>query len=96
MITKINEPIYRQSDGNYIIRINGAGYGVCDNNLKEKYTIEMVEAYLAEHPEALVPEPLPPKPGAEEKKTRKDAEDEAKELELDRKWIREQRKKAGK
>jgi len=67
MITKTNEPIYRQNDGNYIITVDGNRYGVCDNNQHEPYTIEMVEAYLLAHPEALIPEPLPPEPTQEEK-----------------------------
>ncbi len=67
MICKDNEPIMRQKDGNYKIKVNGCDYGVCDNSQAEQYKISDVEAYLAEHPEALIPEPLPPEPMAEQK-----------------------------
>ena len=52
-----------------------------------------VASYLAEHPEALVPEPEPPEPIAEQKAMVKAAKDEAKEWELDKAWLRAQRKK---
>jgi len=74
MITKDNEPIYKQPDGNYTIIINGNTYGVCDNNPKEPYTKEMVEAYLADHPDALIPEPVPPEPTQEELDKREEQE----------------------
>lgn len=101
MISKENEPIYSQPDGNYTIHVPGVGkYGVCDNNPKEKYTKIMVETYLSKHPEALIDEPKPPEPSAEEKAARKVLDDEAKAAALDKKWldawVREQRKKAEK
>jgi hypothetical protein len=85
---------YKRKDGTYVVD----GYHVCPKEIDPigKYDIAEVSAYLAEHPEALIPEPKPPEPSAEEKKARKDIDDEAKELELDKQWIRDQRKKAGK
>jgi hypothetical protein len=92
MITKTNEPIYKTRFG-YNIKHNGMDYGVGDNNPREQYTIDMVESYLAEHPEALIDEPNPPEPTPEEIAAREAWEDEAREHELDLQWIRAQRKK---
>lgn len=47
-----------------------------------------VTAYLASHPEALVPEPVPPPPSAEELKARRVAEIKAEILALDAATIR--------
>jgi hypothetical protein len=91
MISKLNEPIYVMSDSLGGYHIND--YMVRPNDSLGHYTISEVEAYLAEHPEALVPEPKPPEPTAEQKAARKAMDDEAKEKELDLKYIRELRKK---
>lgn len=98
MIDKSNEPIYKRTDGTYEIASLSGRYHVCPKSIDPlgQYDISEVESYLTDHPDALIDEPKPPKPSAEEKAKRKAAEDEAKEAELDRKWIREQRKKAEK
>jgi hypothetical protein len=91
-------PIYQRPDGSYEVEGPLGRYHVGsieDDPIGVIHTND-VEAYLAEHPEALIDEPKPPEPSAAEKKAHKDIDDESKELELDRQWIREQRKKAGK
>jgi hypothetical protein len=93
MITKDNEPIYRSNDGDYTIHVNGQTYGVCNNNPAEKYTIDMVEAYLAEHPEALVPEPVPEPPTPEELAARRRVEIMAELAAIDASAIRPMRAK---
>ena len=64
ILTKDNEPIYKMSDSLGGYHINN--YMVRPYDTMGQYTIAEVEAYLAEHPEALVPEPVPPPPSAEE------------------------------
>ena len=51
---------YKRKDGTYVVD----GYHVCPKYIDPhgKYDIAEVEAYLAEHPEALIPEPVPPPP----------------------------------
>ena len=71
MITKENEPIYARPDGTYVIQLNGCGYHCTDSSGIKK---DEVAAYLAEHPEALVPEPAPPAPTPEQLKEREIAE----------------------
>ena len=51
----------------------------------------VVEAYLAEHPEALVPEPVPPPPTIEQMKAQRIAEIKAQILALDAATIRPMR-----
>jgi len=58
MINKTNEPIVLRKDGSYAITLNNLPYGVELNS--ELHT--EVEAYLKDHPEALVDEPKPPEP----------------------------------
>jgi hypothetical protein len=59
---------------------------------EEDPRFDEISAYLAEHPEALVPEPVPPEPSMEMKAMAKAASDEADEIALDMAWVREQRK----
>lgn len=58
---------YKRADGTYVID----GYHVCPKEIDPygKYNIAEVESYLAKHPEALIPEPLPPEPTKEQKAT---------------------------
>jgi hypothetical protein len=58
----INGRIWKRANGSYVI--NDGTYGVGEDSA---ISITMVEAYLAEHPEALIPEPLLPKPTQEER-----------------------------
>jgi hypothetical protein len=66
MITKDNEPIYQRADGSYVLKYGNGEYGVNvgDNNCLYPYT--EVQAYLLDHPEAMIPEPKPPEPTQEE------------------------------
>ena len=59
-LTNANEPIYKMMDflGGYHIN----NYMVRPYDEGQLYTVAEVEAYLAAHPEALVPEPVPPPP----------------------------------
>jgi len=68
MISKANEPIYRKSNGTYVVIHNGSTYwcGFPDDDTGTLYPHKEVEAYLLEHPEALIPEPVPPAPTQEE------------------------------
>lgn len=63
----------------------GAWYRVPadDSDLKSE-----VESYLAEHPEALVPEPVPPEPSAEELAARRIQELKSKLYDIDVKTAR--------
>ena len=65
--------------------INEGTYGVCGDSA---ITIEMVESYLAEHPEALVPEPTPPEPTEEEIAARRIQEIKSRLYEIDVKTAR--------
>jgi len=87
----IEGPILYRTDGSYVIQLNWHPYQATKDYCPDIFS--EVEAYLVVHPEALIPEPLPPEPSAEHKKAMKDIEDEAKEWELDKAWIRAQRKK---
>jgi hypothetical protein len=80
--------IYKQSDDSYIIND-----GMYQARLDSAINIEMVKSYLAEHPEALVPEPMPPEPSVQEKAAMKAISDEAAEVDLDMTWLRQQRLK---
>lgn len=54
------KPVYKRIDGTYEIEHpNGGRYHATHDTA---ITSNMVEAYLVEHPEALVPEPAPPAP----------------------------------
>ncbi len=85
--------VYRRPDGGYSIMaddpayhaIPGCPYAVKDD---DEPLLEMVEAYLAEHPEALVPEPVPPEPTAEEREAQRVAGIRSSLAELDAKAIR--------
>jgi hypothetical protein len=82
---------FRRKDGTYVVD----NYHVCSKDVDPygKYDIAEVEAYLAEHPEALVPEPKPPEPSVQEKAAMKALSDEASEVALDMAWLRQQRLK---
>jgi len=62
------EPIYRRTDGTYIIRGPAGEYACAPRvvNPDGYASQEDVEAYLAKHPDALIPEPLLPAPTADE------------------------------
>ena len=64
-----------------------AGYLVYQDD--ERYT--EIEAYLAEHPEALVPEPLPPPPSDAELEAKAEATRQALFSEYDKKVLQYQR-----
>jgi len=70
MITKANEPIIKRIDGSYTLSYNGGRYGVNTNDNDCLFPFTEVEAYLKGHPEALIPEPVPPAPTQEELDTR--------------------------
>jgi len=55
---------YKRADGTYVVD----NYHVCPKSIDPygKYDIEEVEAYLLNHPEALISEPVPPAPTQEE------------------------------
>jgi hypothetical protein len=91
MITE-NTTMFYRADGGIVCSWDGKPYSVTKESNPENW--ETITAYLAEHPEALVPEPQPPEPSVGELSKMKSVQDEAKELDLDMKWIREQRKKA--
>jgi hypothetical protein len=57
------KPVFRRSDDTYVITYRGYPYHVLTSDPLYK----VVESYLAEHPEALAPEPKPPEPTEEEK-----------------------------
>ena len=63
---KINQA-YKRADGTYVVD----GYHVCSKVVDPygKYNLGEVENYLFAHPEALIPEPKPPEPNAEQKAT---------------------------
>ena len=96
MITKDNEPIVLMIDGGYQVQHGPNRYCVRESDIHGVYKVSEIVAYLAEHNLKAIPEPKPPELSAEEKVARKALDDEAKEAELDRKWVREQRKKAEK
>ena len=62
-MSNIYGPIWKRNDGSYTI--NDGTYHATEDYPQGIQPAE-VEAYLAEHPEALVPEPVPPAPSAEE------------------------------
>lgn len=69
---KFDLPIYQRTDGSYVVVYQNMPYHVC--NTSKQVTLEDVEAYLLDHPDALQPEPLPPEPSAEELRQRELAE----------------------
>jgi hypothetical protein len=77
---------HRRLDGTYVVD----NYHVCpkEKDPYGKYDIAEVEAYILDHPEALIPEPVPPEPTAEELAARRRAEIKAQIAELDRQSIR--------
>jgi hypothetical protein len=77
---------YKRKDGTYVVD----DYHVCPKSVDPygKYDIAEVEAYLAEHPEALIDEPKPPKPTAEQIAQRERARIMAALDAIDRKAIR--------
>ena len=66
----MKEPIYSRPDGTYVIEHNGYPYHVIESDP----LFAEVQAYLLDHPEALVPEPVPPPPTGEELAARRVAE----------------------
>jgi hypothetical protein len=82
---QINQ-VYKRADGTYEVD----GYHVCPKSIDPhgKYDIAEIEAYLAEHPEALIDEPKPPKPTAEQIAQRERARITAALDAIDRKAIR--------
>lgn len=64
--------IYSRPDSTFVVD----GYHVCPKDVDPagKYDIEELKAYLAEHPDALQPEPQPPAPTPEQLKEREIAE----------------------
>lgn len=60
--------VIRHSNGNYTVIVPGCDpYGVVSGDDTGRWTIADIDAYLAEHPDALIPEPLPPEPTPEER-----------------------------
>jgi hypothetical protein len=88
MITKDNEPIYLQADGNYTIQVNGQPYGVCDNNPAEQYTKKMVEDYLTDNHIEAIPEPQLPAPTPEQLAAAEASQAQGEIDELERKALR--------
>jgi hypothetical protein len=77
---------YKRKDGTYVVD----DYHVCLKSVDPygKYDIAEVEAYIIDHPEALIPEPVPPEPTEEELAARRVAEIIAELDRLDRASIR--------
>ena len=62
MIDK-NKPVYERADGTKVVTLeNGYPYHVIEGDQIN----DELRAYLAKHPEALVPEPVPPPPTPEQ------------------------------
>lgn len=57
------QPIYSRSNGTYVATINGYPYHVTENTPEAWVKLQ---AYLAKHPKAPIPEPVPPEPTQEE------------------------------
>lgn len=57
---KFDEPIIQRKDGTYVVQYNGNPYQVTDTTVS--VTMEELQVYLAEFPESVQPEPLPPPP----------------------------------
>jgi len=64
--------IYSRKDGTFVVD----GYHVCSKDIDPmgKYDIDELKAYLAEHPEAVKEEPVPPPPSHEELAARAEAQ----------------------
>jgi hypothetical protein len=78
--------IHPRPDGTYVL----PGFG----HITKEYCPDVfaqVETYLTEHPESLVPEPVPPPPSAVELRARRIAEIKAEILALDAATIRPMR-----
>ena len=77
---------YKRADGTYVVD----GYHVCPKDIDPngKYDIEEVTAYLLDHPEALISEPVPPPPTDEELAERRISEIYAEFARLDQMSIR--------
>lgn len=58
----MTEPIYSRPDGTYVIEHNGYPYHVIESDP----LFAEVTAYLLDHPEALIHEPVPPPPTEEQ------------------------------
>jgi hypothetical protein len=82
---------YKRKDGTYVVD----DYHVCPKSVDPygKYDIAEVEAYIIDHPEALIPEPVPPEPTEEELAARRVAEIIAELDRLDRATVRPLRAK---
>jgi hypothetical protein len=79
------KPILERPDGTKVVTLeNGYPYHVIEGDPIN----DELDAYLAKHPEALIPEPQPPKPSAEELAAREAAQAQAEINELERKAIR--------
>lgn len=74
MINSDNYPVYKDRDGNYSLAHNGCRTAVVKGDDTGVWTHDEVSAYLAEHEDALVPEPVPPPPTPEELAARRRAE----------------------
>lgn len=92
-ITAGNEPISKTANG-YIIGYNGKRYAV--NDTPGAWTVADVESYLASHPDALQPEPLPPPPTDAQLEAAAEAQRQALFAKYDDAvWIIEQQAKRG-
>jgi len=85
MINERNAPVYRKSNGTYVITRAETGdldywCGFPDD---PNGCHAEVQSYLAEHPEALVPEPVPPPPTPEQIKAQRIAQIKARLGEID-------------
>lgn len=70
----------------YVVFEEGRPFGVIIGPSHERYAL--VKSYLAEHEDALVPEPVPPPPTPEELAARRRAEIMQQLIETDQKTIR--------
>jgi hypothetical protein len=72
--------IFKRIDGSYVI--NDGTYHATSTG-ESAITSEMVEVYLAEHPDALVPEPIPPAPTDSQLEAAAEAQRQARFAEYD-------------
>ena len=81
--------IYSRKDGTFVVD----GYHVCSKDIDPigKYDIDELKAYLAEHPEAVKEEPVPPPPSYEELAARAEAQRQTLFAEYDKHVLQYQR-----
>jgi hypothetical protein len=85
-------PINKRADGSFVLGERGNQYGVVFGDEDCAYPYSEVEAYLIEHPEALIPESTPPEPTPEQVAAIEAQRIEAEEAEKDRAFGRAFRK----